>query len=338
MPPAQQQRNPVGRKRIHNRHLPKGVTIDYGTYWFRGTDRKRVRLGRTLAEAMETWATLIQPDPGPVPSMHDAFERYKREVLPKRADKTRRNQLYMFPVLEAVFGTMHPGKIKARHGYAYLAQRHAHSPTLAVKEFNLMSAVLTACVKWGAIDENPFWQVRKGEYTPAPRTRCPTEDEYAAVYALANERMQIAMDLALLTGLRRGGILRLELAGITDDGLLCTQPGKQTKALLFERTPALEAVLERARRLEPRVRRALLCTRTGHAYTADGFSAVWQRLMTKAVKQKAIVERFTYHDLRALSATSSVTSEAASERLGHSSVEMTKRVYIRKPTKVTPLR
>jgi hypothetical protein len=43
-----------------------------------------------------------------------------------------------------------------------------------------------------------------------------------------------AMDLALLTRLRKGGILRLELGDVTDAGLLCRRPGKTTKPLLFE--------------------------------------------------------------------------------------------------------
>jgi len=331
----------VGRKRKKDRHLPRGVTRDYGTYYFRGPDRKRIRLGTTLPDAMDAWANLIEPERGPVETMRQAFERYQLEVLPKRAAKTQRNQRYMFPVLFEVFGHMEPKDLRARDGYGLLA-RMAKTPTQGLKLFNLMSAVLTQCVRWGSIDANPFWQVRKGEYTPAPRSRCPSDAEFAAVYELASERMQIAMDLALLTGLRRSGVLGLTLDGITDAGLLVLRPGKRTKSLLFEWTPELTAVVDRAKRLEPRVRRALLCAErgkyAGKPYTPDGFEAIWQRLMKRAIAGKVIAERFTFNDLRSKSATDSVSAQDASDRLGHSSVEITKRVYIRKPTKVRPLR
>lgn len=328
----------VGRKRTHNKHLPRGVTLDYGTYYFRGPDRRRVRLGRTLPEAMAAWAKLVEPSVGELRTMHEAFERYKLEVMPRKAEKTQRTQSYMFRVLEAVFGEMTPAAIRPRDGYGYLAKRSPQAPTQAIKEFNLISHVLTKCVEWGVIDENPFWQVRKTEYTPAPRSRCPSEAEFAAVYELAGERMRIAMDLALLTGLRRSGILGLTLDCDTPDGLLVERPGKKTKALLFEWSPELRAAVDKAKHLEPRVRRALLCTRSGTSYSADGFSANWQRLIAKAIREKKLAERFTFHDLRALSATSSEDVLEASARLGHASPATTKAVYIRKPTKVRPLR
>jgi integrase len=341
---------PVGRKRKHNKHLPRGVTFEHAAYYYRGPDRKRFRLGSSLGEATAKWAEIVTPEGGATPTMRHAFERFKAEVLPRKAPKTQVGYLYMLPTLEKMFGKMPPRTIRPGHGYGML-DNGRKIPTQTLKLFNLMSAVLTACVRWGAIDENPFWQVRKGEYTPAPRTRCPSDAEYAAVYAIASDRLQIAMDLALLTGLRKGGILHLELADVTDDGLLSRRPGKTTKPLLFEWTPELRAVVDRAKKLEPRVRRALLCTskaknpkhRPGQAYTEDGFNALWQRLMAKATKKDehgnaVLAERFRLNDLRAKSATDADTLADAQSRLGHASAATTQRVYVRKPTKVQPLR
>ena len=340
----------VGRKKKNDPHLPRGLTHEHGAYYFRGKDRKRIRLGAALGDSMSRWAELVQPHGGPVQSMHDALERFKSDVVPHRAPKTRAGYLYMLPTLDAIYGKMAPGTIQPRHGYQLL-DRGRRTPTQTLKLFNLMSSVLTSCVRWGAVDENPFWQVRKGDYTPAPRTRCPSDAEYAAVYAIASERLQIAMDLALLTGLRKGGILRLELADATDDGLLSRRPGKTTRALLFEWTPELRAVVDRAKRLEPRVRRTLLCTgkarnpkhKPGQAYTEDGFNALWQHLMTRATRkneqgQAALAERFRLNDLRAKSATDADSVADAQARLGHTTPATTQRVYIRKPTKVQPLR
>lgn len=37
---------------MRDHHLPKGVTFDYGSYYYRGADRRRVNLGRHLPEAL----------------------------------------------------------------------------------------------------------------------------------------------------------------------------------------------------------------------------------------------------------------------------------------------
>ena len=67
--------------------------------------------------------------------------------------------------------------------------------------------------------------------------------------------------------------------------------------------------------------------RNGRPYTEDGFSAIWQRLMVKFAKSGGV--RFSFHDLRSVSADGAATAEEARDRLGHASVETTKRHYLR---------
>lgn len=328
----------VGRRRTKNKHLPKGVTLEHGAYYYRGHDRKRIHLGRTLGVAMAAWSNHMSPAPSSLVTLHDIFEKYKTDVMPKKAPATQRSQGYLLPILDDVFGAMRADALRPQHVYGYLAIRSPRAPTAAIKEVNLLSHCMTKAVQWGAVASNPCLQVRKAEYTPASRGRCPTDTEFRQVYELANERMRIAMDLALLTGLRRSGVIRLTLDSETDAGLLVERPGKTTKPLLFEWTPELQAVIDRAKKLEPRIRRgrALLCTHGGKFYSPDGFTTNWGRLMEKAVK--AGVERFSFQDIRAKSATDDDDAARASARLGHSTVEITRRVYIRKPSKVSPLR
>ena len=327
---------PVGRKRRHNRHLPQGVTLEFGTYYFRGADRKRINLGKTLGDAMRSWADIVEPPPGSLQTMSGVFARYRVEVLPRKAAVTQQKQKFAFPRLEVAFGKMAPGDIRQRHAYAYLNERSGKTPGQALKEISILSHCLSMCVIWGVIDTNPLLKMRRGQYTLKPRDRYVTDAEYAAVYVMATERVQIAMDLALLTGLRRGDILALTRDSVTEEGLL-VHTSKTGKALLIELSDELRVVIERALRLTPRVRRPLLCTRSGKRYSADGFGANWRRLITKAVKEGKIESRFTFHDLRAKSASDD-TLAVASERLGHTSQAVTKRVYVRKPVKVRPLR
>jgi integrase len=65
--------------------------------------------------------------------------------------------------------------------------------------------------------------------------------------------------------------------------------------------------------------------------TVFRFSAIWQRLLAKAVQ--AGVERFTFHDLRAEAASDKGTIEEAAAPFGHGSSETTKRIYKRNLTR-----
>jgi len=93
-------------------------------------------------------------------------------------------------------------------------------------------------------------------------------------------------------------------------------------------SPALQHIIEIARKIEPRVRRHVLCTLEGEAYTPDGLSKQWQRLRAG----------FTMHDMRAKSASDDVDLETATRRLQHSDTRTTMRHYRRKMETVRPLR
>lgn len=59
--------------------------------------------------------------------------------------------------------------------------------------------------------------------------------------------------------------------------------------------------------------------------------------MRRALK-KGLAERFTFHDLRAKSASDSDSDQEAADRLGHGDVRITRRVYRRLPKRAKPLR
>lgn len=80
----------------------------------------------------------------------------------------------------------------------------------------------------------------------------------------------------------------------------------------------------------------MLTRSIGGCYTSAGFRALWQRVMNKFVRLGG--KRFTFHDLRAKSASDSETIDAAYQRLGHTSMSMTRRAYDRGVRKVAPLR
>jgi integrase len=144
-----------------------------------------------------------------------------------------------------------------------------------------------------------------------------------------------AMDLALLTALRQGDILRIERRHLTDDGLV-VETSKTGRALLFEWSSELRATTHAALKEAPQLRRSVVCRRDGKPMTSSGFQTLWQRFMADVVK--AGVPRFTFHDLRAKSLSDEETLAGAAERAAHADPRVTQRVYRRKPARVAPLK
>lgn len=78
------------------------------------------------------------------------------------------------------------------------------------------------------------------------------------------------------------------------------QRGKKSKRELIGVSAALQEVLDRMKAMEgySPMGAVFRAPRTNNAYSEPGFKAMWQRLMQKALDEKIIEERFTFHDLR----------------------------------------
>jgi len=103
---------------------------------------------------------------------------------------------------------------------------------------------------------------------------------------------------------------------------------------VIEWSDELRRIVDRAKALKPQVPgEYLIRTREGHPYTAEGFSANWQRLIAKHVAAGG--QRFTWHDLRSVAADTG-TLEEARDRLGHADGSTTARFYRRGPQRGRP--
>jgi integrase len=201
-------------------------------------------------------------------------------------------------------------------------------------EIVLLGHVLSKAIRWGLATLNPVRGLDFGER--AGKRAQVSLDQVEAVRALANERIRIAIDLAVSTGQRRGDLLTLQRSQLTDDGILFRQ-SKTGANVLIEWSDDLHAIVERAKRLAPQIpAEYLIRTQHGKPYTARGYSAIWQRLMTKHVNAGGT--RFSFHDLRAVSADGAATVEEARDRLGHASTATTQRHYFHGVTKAKPRR
>lgn len=342
----------MARPRTTNRHLPKYVTVIHGSYWWRAPKQKAERIGPVADEAgMYRWvAEKLGPNPAPAPTssytLNDAFNRYEREVVPQLEPRTQRDYRRHLLVLRKTFGHMNPNDVLPKHIGQFLDV--TKGKITRNRQVAVLSAVFTKMVgRWYVADRNPCANVERNP--SKPRDRNVTDAEFNAVRAIANPRVQVAMDLALLTGQRQGDLLKLKWSQVTPEGITFRQ-GKTGKRLMVEMSPALEAVLQRAKKMLPHLpREYVLRRRDGLPYTEHGFRAIWQRVMrvaSKGVKRRngewkrppVITERFTFHDLRGKSGTDATSLQDAYERLGHTSISMTRRVYDRGVRKVKPLK
>lgn len=201
----------------------------------------------------------------------------------------------------------------------------------------VLSAVYQKAVrKYFLAKVNPCREVDRHE--SKPRDRYITDDEYEQVKALAPLRVQLAMELALLTGQRQGDIVGMKWTQIQDMAIHIRQ-GKTGKKLAITITPALEKALDRCWQLPNGGQEGgeyVITRKQGGRYTSEGFRACWQRVAKKW--RKSGKENLTYHDLRAKNASDSGSLEVAMQRLGHTSMAMTRRVYDRGERVVAPLR
>lgn len=316
-------------RRKTDRHLPRRVYRKHGAFWYVDKANKWHRLGDSEPEALRALAGLMEG--APTGTMDEVFARYRREILPKKAARTAKTQGLELDRLAKVFGHMLPTQVQPADCWEYYEARGAGSA--AHHEVRLLSHVYTWARRWGLVRDNPARGL--GLKTPKARTRYVTDEEFLAVREIAPPMVGLAMDLALLTGLRQGDLLALERRHITDEGI-AVRTSKTGAGLLFEWTDELRLTVKACWSHPPHVRQFLICGRNGKAMTSSGFQTLWQRLMAKAVK--AGVERFTFHDLRAKSLSDAQTLGDATARAGHADARITARVYRRRPEKVLPLK
>jgi integrase len=341
----------MARLRKTNKHLPKYVTVIHGSYWYRAPKRKPERLAAVGEEGKmySKLANLMVPeDPGALTTIRACLDRYEREVVPTLAPRTQKDYHRHLNTLRAAFGDLHPNELKPRDVGRFLdvpKGKIQRNRVVAV-----LSGVYSKMVgRWYVADSNPCMKVERNE--SHKRTRYITDAEYLGVYNLMPVRVQIAMDLALITGQRQGDLLTLRNDQIHEKGI-DFQQGKTGKKITIPFVPPteeepnpydpLKEVLARANALLPMIPKTYVIRtmprksfkegqkpKGGQPYTCEGFRAIWQRGMAKAMKRGVLMERFTFHDIRAKCVSDSASLEDAMTRAGHQSMSMTRSVYDR---------
>lgn len=326
----------MGRKRRLDKHLPQRVYLVHGAYFFRPRTGSAVRLGTDIGEALAKYATLVSST-WSARTLGDVIDRYRVEVLPlKGSAQTRSDQARQLGELKRVFGDLLPDNVKAQHCYKYFDARRGVDgepiPTTARQEVSLLGHVFRKAIRWGAASSNPARDLdlgpKKGQRDQV------TIEQVETLKKHANERLALAIDLAVMLGQRQRDLLDLRREHLTNDGIFVKQ-GKTKVRVLIAWSADLEALIARAKAMAPQLpAEYLIRTRAGKRYSSKGFQSIWKRAMAKYEAARGV--HFTFHDLRSVSADGAETDQEAQARLGHASVETTKRFYRRGVTRAKP--
>lgn len=178
-------------------------------------------------------------------------------------------------------------------------------PVSANREKALLSHIFSYAIRWGVARDNPCRHVKRNTEKPAGRYIDPAQ--YQVVYSIMPELVQCAMDIALLTGLRQGDLLKLKRTDCKEDGLL-VGTSKTGRTLPFTWTEELREAIDRANKMPSLISTLwILHTRQGQPYTSDGFRTIWQKTMLNALRDERLSPeiRFAFKDLRTTAASDS---------------------------------
>lgn len=370
----------MNRPRTTGKHLPPRLlerrrTLKSGKEWigyyYDGRDdsgkRREIPLGTNLADAKAKWAEL-ERKPAPVGAstrMAQAWAKYIRDVLPTKAVKTRTEQLREIERLQGAFRGAEFEQITSaliaqyRDGRRTKARKLASgeviparpAPVAANRELAVFSHFWNKAREWGYTNApNPVQGVSKN--TETPRDFYADDEVWQAVRDLAVDELQVAMDLAYLTGQRPSDMLKFGPRDVVDDALELQQ-GKTGKRLRIMLTDAETGTRSQLGQLIDRLlARKVVATRfvVNDRHQAIRIGALRDRFndaRAAAAKQARErqqldlaerIEAFQFRDARAKAATDIESIGDASKLLAHSSEALTRRVYRRRGEKVAPTR
>ncbi|MGY3082603.1 tyrosine-type recombinase/integrase [Pseudomonas fragi] len=336
------------------RRIRKGTTGKiWVSYYYNGRDaagkRKEIPLGTDLDQAKVEWARLERKAP-PKPNnlMAYVFDRYEKEIIPGKSIRTQSDNYKELKQLRKAFESAPIESITPQIVAQYRDARTAK--VRANREIALLSHAFTIAREWGLTDKaNPCFGVRRNK--EKPRDYYAGEIVWNAVYSEAAQELKDAMDLAYLTGQRPADVLKIAATDLNNGFLLISQ-GKTEKRLRLRLEDAgiqsglstfIDDLLER-RALNGVKTSTLITNSSGLRMSQQMLRNRWDDARENAAVKAATdgdlalatsIRQFQFKDIRP-KAASEIELVHASRLLGHSSEEITKKVYRRVGEIVNP--
>ncbi|TKK29533.1 integrase [Pseudomonas sp. CFBP13528] len=337
-------------RKTENRDLPPGMvrrkrprkngTVWVG-YYYRDANGKELSLGGDLDKARLKWAELeAKAKPADLKIMRGIFDRYERDIIPKKAPRTQKDNKAELKHLRNGFEGAPIDAITPSMVAQYRDARTAK--TRANREIALLSHVFNMAREWGFTDrENPCAGVRKNK--EKVRDYYANDMVWAAVYEQAPQELKDAMDLAYLTGQRPADVIAMKKGDVEGD-FLTVQQGKTSKRLRIQMQTdgvknSLGLLIDNiTARNKHHISQHFVLSKTGMRVSQQMLRNRWDDAREKAVALAASegragdaekIRQFQFKDIRPKAASEITDIADASLLLGHSEQEITKRVYRR---------
>ena len=327
--------------RMYQRTRKRKNGTTWTAFYYRDATGKDIPLGKDLDKARLKWAELEAKDkPGDLTIMKGIFDRYVRDVIPKKGARTQTDNLAELKQLRPTFDSAPIDSITPANIAGYRDARTAK--VRANREIALLSHVFNMAREWGLTErENPCQGVRKNK--EIPRDYYANAVVWDAVYGMAEPELKEAMDLGYLTGQRPADVIIMRSDDTEGDYFLVTQGKTGQKLRILMRTESGEnslgkLVREITERNVGHPSKYLLINRHGKRMTKGMLRLRWDKAREKArlnaIDQgdpllAAKIAGFQFRDIRPKAASEILDIGDASLLLGHSKQEITKRVYRR---------
>lgn len=309
--------------------MPSGKVL----YYYQAAG-KQIALGANLLAAKEEWARLEAN--GPKLLFPKVARQYRTATFAAFSASTKDHYERALRNLEVYLRKYSLEQIQPRHIKKYLRGRSKKGAAMFEKR------VLSAVFNWARGEgltnaANPcpgikFSRAERKGFEPLGRRKVyVTESLFQACYERADEVLQDAMDLALLTGQRPSDLLKARLDDIVD-GVLWVDQQKTGKRVGIRVEGDLAVVVERIMARPRKVKSVyLIADRRGQR--------VLYGALNRRHREARGEETWQFRDLRAKTASDSPNLKAAQELLGHESEQTTASVYRRvRGATVAPLR
>lgn len=217
--------------------------------------------------------------------------RYKAAPeFTKIAKSTRRDYSRYIKLIEEEFGDLPIAALadrRVRGDFKSWRDKYADTPRKADLAWTVLARIMSFAKDRGIITSNPC--ERGGRlYVADRRDKIWTEQDIAAVLAVASDEIKLALVLALWSGQRQGDLLRLPWSAYESPHIRLRQ-SKGGRRVAMPAGAPLRTLLDVTERRGP-----LILTNTrGRPWTSDGFRTSWGKAC-----ERAGISGLTFHDLR----------------------------------------
>lgn len=328
----------MARPRKLDQGLPSRVYLKSGSYYYvHAVGQRWERIGTDLKRAREIAAQYNGAAGARNPNTMAYWLKQWHQELEARvktgtlAPRTRDDYVADSVPIEAVFGSMAPRDIQAKHITEYLKiGRDEDRPVRANRE----KAALSSCLSWmvanshADLRENVAKLVRRNR--EVPRCRYVSDSEYKRVYELCGPAEMAWMELMYRTLQRPSDILKWTHSAIEQDGARSVLAFRQSKTgaqMRIEITPTLRACITQLAGARSKKSLYLIPREDGKPYTESGISSMFRRAVAKSG-----IQDLAPYDMKAKGATdlyqAGVPLTQIQALCGHDSVQTTE-VYIK---------